>query len=95
MPNDLSQKDSEEARKERAVRWKVEQLHRGAKQLTGIEYCQCRKNRSQGNHLCCALLVWHSLKRQAKIWNTSIYQVKEQMLKNYMIDQMRKPAIIF
>ena len=95
VTNALTQKDSEEARKERAVGRKIEQLHREAKQLTGIEACQCRKNRSQRNHICCALLVWHSLKRQAKIWNTSIYQVKERMLRNYMIEQMKKPAIIF
>jgi hypothetical protein len=33
------------------VRWQVEELHRGLKQLTGTEKCQCRKGRSQRNHI--------------------------------------------
>ena len=33
------------------VRWQIEELHRGLKQLTGTEKCQCRKARSQRNHL--------------------------------------------
>jgi len=32
--------------------------HREAKQITGIEYCQCCLNRSQRNHIASALLVW-------------------------------------
>jgi hypothetical protein len=33
--------------------WQVEDFHRGFKQLTGSEKCQCRKARSQRNHLAC------------------------------------------
>lgn len=40
-----------------AVRWKIEQLHRESKQLTGIEGCQCRKVRIQRNDIACAFLV--------------------------------------
>lgn len=35
------------------VRGQVEALHRGLTQLTGTERCQCRKARSQRNHLAC------------------------------------------
>lgn len=28
------------------VRWQIEELHHGLKQLTGTEKCQCRKGRS-------------------------------------------------
>lgn len=35
------------------VRWQIEELHRGLKQLTGIETCPCRKGRSQRNHIAC------------------------------------------
>lgn len=35
------------------VRWQVEEFHRSFKQLTGSEKCQCRKERSQRNHLAC------------------------------------------
>lgn len=30
-------------REQTAFRWKIEQLHREEKQLTGIENCQCRR----------------------------------------------------
>ncbi len=33
------------------VRWQIEELHRQLKQLTGTEKCQCRKGRSQRNHI--------------------------------------------
>ena len=35
------------------LRWQVEEFHRELKQLTGSEKCQCRKARSQRNHLAC------------------------------------------
>jgi hypothetical protein len=35
------------------ARWQIEELHRGFKQLTGTEKCQCRKGRSQRNHIAC------------------------------------------
>ena len=95
VTNELSQSDVEQAQKESAIRWKIEQLHRELKQLTGIEKCQCRKNRSQRNHICCSILVWHSLKAKAIQWKTSLYQVKESMLKNYMIEQMKQPYVNF
>ena len=50
---------------ENAVRWQIEQLHRELKQLTGTEKCECRKARSQRNHLACCYLAWLSLKVKA------------------------------
>ncbi|KOR28163.1 transposase, partial [Achromatium sp. WMS2] len=46
-------------------RWKIEQLHREGKQLTGMERCQCRNARIQRNHVGCAFLVWVRLKHFA------------------------------
>jgi len=41
VTNELLSRDSvREARKARGVRWKIEEFHREAKQLTGIECCQ-------------------------------------------------------
>jgi hypothetical protein len=37
---------------------KVEECHRETKQVTGIEGCQCRRERIVRNHIGCALLVW-------------------------------------
>ena len=39
--NDLSQSDVSVVRQVCDVRWKIEQLHREAKQLTGLENCRC------------------------------------------------------
>jgi Transposase DDE domain len=50
---------------ENAVRWQIEQLHRELKQLTGSEKCECRKARSQRNHLACCYHAWLSLKLKA------------------------------
>ena len=41
--NDLSQSSTDVAQQVCKVRWKIEELHREIKQLTGIESCQCRK----------------------------------------------------
>jgi len=57
----LSQNSTDEVQEANAVRWKVE-FHRGVKQLTGIEACQCRKARIQRNHIACAILAWTNLK---------------------------------
>ena len=57
------------------VRWQVEELHRGLKQLTGSAKCQCRKARSQRNHLACCYHAWLSLKVKAKHLDKTLYQV--------------------
>jgi Transposase DDE domain len=56
VTNDLSGDSTQDTREVRAVRWRIEEFHREAKQLTGIEECQCRAGRIQRNHVACALL---------------------------------------
>lgn len=46
------------------MRWKIEQFHRGLKQLTGVESCQCREGWIQRSHIHCALPVWNFLRRE-------------------------------
>lgn len=67
ITNDLSQDSVVSAQQESSHRWKVEQLHREEKQLTGIAKCQCRLNRSQRNHIAAASLVWVRLREVAYI----------------------------
>jgi hypothetical protein len=74
-------------------RWKIEQLHREAKQVTGIERCQARRARSQRNHIGCALLVWARLKQVAEATHQSIYAVKFGQLRDYLRTQLRTPAV--
>jgi hypothetical protein len=75
------------------VRWQVEELHRGLKQLTGTEKCQCRKGRSQRNHLACCYHAWLSLKVKAKALGKTLYQTKHDLLGDYLRAELRQPRI--
>lgn len=75
------------------VRWQVEELHRGLKQLTGTEKCQCRKGRSQRNHIACCYHAWLSLKVKAKELGKTLYQTKHDLLSDYLRAQLRQPQI--
>lgn len=54
VTNDLSQDHTDDVQQANVIRWKVEEFHREAKQLTGLEACQCRRARIQRNHIACA-----------------------------------------
>ena len=75
------------------VRWQVEELHRGLKQLTGTEKCQCRKARSQRNHIACCYHAWLSLKVKAKELGKTLYQTKHELLGDYLRAELRQPQI--
>lgn len=74
-------------------RWQVEEFHRGFKQLTGSEKCQCRKARSQRNHLACCYLAWVSLKIKAKSMKTTIYKVRNNLFSEFLTQQLAMPTI--
>ncbi len=75
------------------VRWQVEELHRGLKQLTGTDKCQCRKERSQRNHLACCYHAWLSLSVKAKQLHKTLYQVKTDLLRDYLCNELRNPRV--
>ncbi|HEY9872195.1 MAG TPA: IS701 family transposase, partial [Candidatus Obscuribacterales bacterium] len=58
-----------------------------------IEACQCRKARIQRNHIACAILVWTRLKDIAYFTGQTIYELKYGLLDNYLIEQLKRPAI--
>lgn len=93
VTNDLSPSSTQDAQKVSALRWKIEEFHREAKQLTGLEDCQCRKARIQRNHIACSLLVWSRLKTLAYQTAHTVYQLKHGLLHDYLIHQLRNPAI--
>ena len=93
VTNDHSQNSTNAARKESAIRWKIEQFHREAKQVTGIEACQCRSQRAQRNHIACAMLVWVRFNQIAQDTQTNIYRIKQDLLRDYMRHQLRDPSI--
>ena len=77
VTNDPAQDSTEATQKACRFRWKIEQLHREGKQVTGLERCQCRKARIQRNHIACAFLVWVRLKELANDVSRTIYQIKQ------------------
>lgn len=91
VTNDLSQSSTHDAREACAVRWKIEEFHREAKQLTGIEGCQCRTGRIQRNHVGCALLVWSRLKHLAYQTGQTVYHIKRNLLHDYLVQQLKNP----
>jgi len=75
------------------VRWQVEEFHRSFKQLTGSEKCQCRKERSQRNHLACCYSAWVAIKVKALEMKTTMYQVRNNLFAEYLKLQLRNPSI--
>ncbi|ACC81649.1 hypothetical protein Npun_R4328 [Nostoc punctiforme PCC 73102] len=92
--NDLSQSSTDVVQEVCKIRWNIEEFHREIKQLTGIESCQCRKARLQRNHIACAMLVWVRLKNLAYRTGQTIYQIKHNLLSNYLIQQLKRPSIL-
>lgn len=76
------------------VRWQVEELHRGLKQLTGTEKCQCRVARAQRNHLACCYHAWVSLKVKAKELGQTMYALRESLFSHYLRAELQHPHIV-
>jgi hypothetical protein len=93
VTNDRAQESTEATQKACGFRWKIEQLHREGKQVTGLERCQCRKARIQRNHIGCAFLVWVRLKALAAQTGRTVYQLKHGLLDDYLLQQLRNPSL--
>ena len=93
VTNDMTQDSTSETQKHCSTRFKIEQFHRQVKQTTGIERCQCRKQRAVRNHIGCAMLVWVHLNRVARQTGKTIYQLKQSLLDDYLSQQLLSPDI--
>lgn len=93
VTNDVSQSCADDTKRICAIRWYVEQFHREINQLTGIEQCQCRKQRIQRNHIACAMNVWVFLKKVAYQTGKTVYQLKQELMKNYLVEELAKPQL--
>jgi hypothetical protein len=91
--NDSSQHCRHDTQKVCAMRWYIEQFHREIKQLTGVEKCQCRRQRIQRNHIACALLFWSKIKQIAYATRQTVYQIKKGLLRQYLIRELKSPSI--
>lgn len=93
VTNDKTRLSCEDVQQACRLRWKIEQLHRESKQLTGLESCQCRKARIQRNHIACAFLVWVRLKHLAQQVGQTVYQLKQGLLDDYLCQELRNPSL--
>jgi hypothetical protein len=75
------------------TRWQIETFHRSFKQLTGSERCQCRKARSQRNHLACCYQAWVALQVKAREVKQTIYQLRTGLFSQYLTQQLANPTI--
>lgn len=76
-----------------AIRWQVEQLHRELKQLTGIEKCQCRKQRPQRNHIACCYQAWLAIKVKADQVGKTLYALVDDLLYEFLRAELRDPRM--
>lgn len=93
VTNDPSQACADDAQEVCGIRWLIEQFHREVKQVTGIERCQCRKLRIVRNHISCAIAVWTRLKQLAYQTGQTVYEIKNSLLRDYLVQQLKKPSV--
>jgi hypothetical protein len=95
MTNDLDETLTAQVAEDSSdVRWQVEELHRGLKQLTGSEKCQCRAARTQRTHLACCYHAWVSLKVKAKEVGQTMYALRESLFSHYLRAELQHPHIV-
>jgi hypothetical protein len=95
ITNDLDETVTAQVAEESSdVRWQVEELHRGLKQLTGSEKCQCRAARAQRTHLACCYHAWVSLKVKAKELGQTMYALRSSLFSSYLRVELRTPRIV-
>jgi hypothetical protein len=94
ITNDLEETLTTQVAEESSdVRRQVEELHRGIKQLTGSEKCQCRAARAQRNHLACCYHAWVSLKVKAKDLGQTLYAGRESLFSHYLRAELSNPHV--
>ena len=73
VTNDLTQNSTDDTQKVCAIGWKIEQLHREVKQITGLESCQCRKSRIQrASHRLCDVTLVSFQRTSLRGWGNSL-----------------------
>lgn len=92
--NDLNLSQSDVARIY-AKRWKIEEYHRGLKQQTGIAKCQSRLERSQRNHIWCAIHAFLTLELHRLKTNTSWQEAKLSIIREAIHQYLLNPRYQF
>jgi hypothetical protein len=95
IPNDLDETVTAQVAEDSSdVRWQVEELYRGLKQLTGSEKCQCRAAWAQRNHFACYYHAWVSLKVKANELTQTMYALRESLFSHYLRAELQHPRLV-
>lgn len=84
---------ADDVQNEKAICWHVERFHRELKQLTGIEKCQCRKQRAQRNHIACCYQAWLAIKVKANALGKTLYALVGDLFYEFLRAELRNPRI--
>ncbi len=73
--------------------WSIEHYHRGVKQCTGIERCQCRSARAQRNHIGLALRAFLRLEVHCFARGVSWVEAKGSIIRDAVRAYLEQPHI--
>ena len=91
--NDLGM--AEDARRMFAeLSWGIEEYHRGLKQFTGVERCQARAERSQRNHIGCAIRAFVRLEYHRFTTGVSWFAAKWGIVREAVRKYLADPAYV-
>lgn len=75
--------------------WAIEHYHRGIKQCTGIERCQCRSATAQRNHIGLALRAFLRFEAHCFARGISWVEAKTAIIRDAVRTYLHKPRICF
>ena len=75
--------------------WAIEHYHRGIKQCTQIERCQCRSARAQRNHIGLALRAFLRFEAHCFRWGMSWVEAKTDIIRDAVRAYINRPHIRF
>lgn len=75
--------------------WAIESDHRGIKQCTGVERCQCRSARAQRNHIGLALRAFLRLEAHCFATGISWVEAKTAIIREAVRAYLARPRIGF
>jgi len=75
--------------------WAIENYHRGIKQCTGIERCQCRKARAQRNHIGLALRAFLRFEIHCFARGVSWVEAKTDIIRDAVRAYIARPRFPF
>jgi putative transposase len=75
--------------------WSIEHYHRGIKQCTGVERCQCRSARAQRNHIGLALRAFLRFEAHCFAHGISWVEAKTAIIRDAVRAYLARPRIQF